>query len=481
MILSILSVALASPVEFYGFGGRKMGRAGEGVALADGPESILSNPAALPGNTPRQVSVGALGTLARFEPIPAVWWDTNRDGRVDSTDAPLELGPAHEPVSGALVGAVYPITETLTIGAAFYLPTARLIRVEAFEPQLPTYVFYANRAQRYELGLAAGWRPAWGLGVGGGVQVIPRTRLALDATFDLRVRGASEGDAQAGDVLGLAMDVHRLQVDLVPDVVPSLSLHWDAGEALAALEGLELGASWRGEGGLPVTSDIDLQVNAGTEDLGDLEDVVVPLVLGLQLGIFDHYVPAQWIAGAGYTWREKLTLSADLKRTAWDRMQFPVARLTDGSASGPGVQLGAADVLDGNPLDVTLRATWSPRVGVDVRLPGGDVPKLGRVHPVLRGGVGVEPSPLVTQGPETALLDAGRTVFALGVGAEAADPLRVGHESRLDAFTQVHRLAPSSYARAAPAVPTAGYPVNGGSIPIGGTLPVAGLQWSTTY
>lgn len=481
MFLLAVSLAHASPAEIYGFGGRKMGRAGEGVALADGPESILSNPASLPGQSLRQVSVAALGTYSVFSDVQPVWWDTNQDGLVNETDTPLDVGPAYDPVAGLMIGAVYPITDTLTMGAAFFLPATRIIRIETFEPQLPTYLFHANRAQRYDLGLAAGWRPALGMGVGAGVQVVPRAELALDGTIDLRVEGAQEGDTAPSDVLGLGLDVHRLRVDLVPAIVPTLSLHWDAGEAVTALDGLQLGATWRGEGGLPVVTEINLQINAGTASVGDLEDLVVPLVLGMQLGVFDHYVPSQLVMGAGYTVGDTLTLSADIKRTAWDGMQLSVAHLEKGSMTGTGLQLGAEAVTDGNPADVTFAPTWAPRVGVDLRLPGGEVRHLGDVHPVVRAGFGWEPSPLVAQGPETALLDASRSVFALGVGAEANDPLREGHVTRLDGFAQYHVLASDFYTRAAPAAATAGYPMDGQPIAVGGSLLAAGLQWSTTY
>ena len=60
-------------MELYGFGARKMGRAGEGVALADGTESILSNPAALAGIPHAELSAGFLISVASFTPVPDVW------------------------------------------------------------------------------------------------------------------------------------------------------------------------------------------------------------------------------------------------------------------------------------------------------------------------------------------------------------------------------------------------------------------------
>lgn len=473
------SVALASPVEFFGFGARKMGRAGEGVALRDGTDSILSNPAAIAGASDPELSLGVLGTSVAFTPIQPLWWDTNRDARIDASDTPLDIGPAYDPIGGLLLGTTHPVTDTLTVGAALFLPR-RLVRLSTFDPQVPTYFLYANRAQRYELGLAAGWRPFAGLAIGVGAQVLPRAEYSLEATLDLTVEGGS-ADSTTSDVVGVRMDVHRMQLDLVSGLVPAAGVHWDVGEAAPALEGLELGGSWRGEGGLPVDVDIDLQINAGTQDVGDLEDLRLPFLLAVQLGVFDHYVPSQWTVGAAYTFSDTLTVSGDVRRTAWDGMLVSIAHVGSSTLRGAAADLGENPVVDGNPLDLTLRATTAPRLGVDLRLPGWQTARVGRVRPVVRGGFGWEPSPLVSQGADSALLDASRTLFAMGAGVEHGSFVDSGMDMRWDAFFQYHALSSDTLVRPDPGVPTAGYAVDGKPLPVGGHLLAAGLQWSTTY
>ncbi|MFZ5479199.1 MAG: OmpP1/FadL family transporter [Myxococcota bacterium] len=475
---------MASPVEFYGFGARKMGRAGEGVALFDGTESILSNPASLAGLPHAELSVGFLVADMRFADFPDVWWDTNRDGRIDDTDAPLEVDPTYDQVHGALIGATRPIGKRFAVGIGMFLPKDRLIRLATFEPSLPTYFLYANRAQRYELGVGAGWRPRWGLAVGGGIQMIPRARYSLAATLDVTVEPAADGDTGAGDVIGVVLDVHSMQLDLVPGFAPNLAFHWDVGEAVPALDGLQLGASWRGEAGLPVDVEIDMQINAGTAETADVDAIVLPLVMAVQLGVFDHYVPSQWVVGAGYTIEDTLTLSADLRRTAWDQMQVSVAEVVSSEVEGAAVDLGDDPVVDGNPYTVTLRPTFAPRVGMDLRLPPLDGKRFGPVRGVVRGGVGFEPTPLVSQGEGSALLDADRFVFAVGGGVEHDDPFWRGgdaHRARWDLFFQYHLLATGELALAATDEPTAGYPVDGSAIPIGGHLLATGLQLSFEY
>ena len=472
-------------MEFYGFGARKMGRGGAGIALAEGAESILQNPAALAGQRYPHASIGYVGLDTEFEPFPSLWWDTNRDGLVDEIDAPLDLGPDYDDVSGFMVGITRPIGTKLSFGLGLFLPMNRILRLETFEPQLPSYFLYENRAQRYELAIGAGYRPFWGLSVGGGFQMLPKAKYALSATLDMTLSGASEGDASAADVLALRLDVHGMSLDLVPGFAPILALHWDAGDALPALEGLEIGAAWRGDGGLPVDVDIDLQVNARTESIGDLGATVLPLYIGVSLGVFDHYTPSQIQIGAAYEIADTVVLTLDLKRTAWNEMVPSIASVTHLTVNGAGLTLPDGAAEDGNPFDVTLGPTWSPRVGTEIKLPRFKLwPAWGEWEIAVSGGVGYEPTPLVSQSRATALLDGDRTIFALGLGFEHDDPFRKAEHQRrvrLDGFLQYHVLEQGSLDRGTPETPTAGYSRGGAPIPIGGHLLAAGVQWGLEY
>lgn len=484
-VLSFPTAALASPMEFYGFGARKMGRGGGGVALAEGAESILQNPAALAGQRYPQASIGFVGIDTSFEPIPSVWWDTNRDGLVDETDTPLEMGPDYDAVQGFMLGVTRPIGPMFSFGLGLFLPMDRLIRLQTFEPQLPTYFLYANRAQRYELAIGAGFRPKWGISVGGGFQMIPRAKYKLTATLDVTVSAAESGDSAASDVVGVGLDVHEMSLDLVPGFAPIVALHWDAGQAFPVLDGLEIGASWRGDAGLPVDVDIDLQVNARTEAIGDLSATVLPLYLGISLGVFDHYTPSQLNLGVAYEIANTVVLTVDAKRTAWDQMTPSIAKVTHLTVNGAGLEIPDGSATDGNPFDVQLQATWSPRVGTELKLPRFKLwPRWGEWEIDVQGGVGYEPTPLVSQSTATALLDGNRTIFALGLGFEHDDPFRrAGNERRvrLDGFFQYHILQSGALDRGAPETPTAGYSVDGSPVPIGGHLLAAGVQWGLEY
>ncbi len=484
--------AFASPTEFYGFGARKMGRAGAGMAIAEGTDSILSDPAALPGITHPELSVGFLVANSQFTQFPGLWWDTNEDGKIDATDPPLDAGPSYDPVHGVMIGATRPLGAKAAMGLGLFIPAERLLRLQTFDPSIPTYFLYANRTQRYEMGAGLGYRPFAGLSIGGGLEMIPRAKYSLDATLDLTVSGATSSDSSASDIVGVGLDVHQMTLDLIPGFSPNLSLHWDAGEAIPLLRGLQLGAAWRGQAGLPVDVAINLQINAATQDMGSIGNITLPLLFGVELGVFDHYVPAELNFGGAYTISNALTLSLDVRRTAWDQMEVSIAKVTHSTINGAAVDFGTDPVTDGNPYTVQLQATWAPRLGADLRLPAIHTgTRLGDLTMITRGGFGYEPTPLVAQTADSALLDADRLIFAVGLGAEYGDPFRkkttlemgrpIARKMRVDGFFQYHLLASGAYARPTPAVPTAGYSVDGSPIPIGGHLLAAGLQWSFEY
>ncbi len=70
--------------------------------------------------------------------------------------------------------------------------------------------------------------------------------------------------------------------------------------------------------------------------------------------------------------------------------------------------------------------------------------------------------------------------YAIRGGIIDVYPPGEGGPVRLDLFAQLHRIGESSLPRAAE-VPTAGFPVQGSSIPIGGSLAVVGAQWGFDY
>ena len=67
-----------------------MGAGGGCVGLVDDGASAMMNPAGLSRIRQPTVGLGAMGAIERFDDLPDLYWDTNRDGVIDDRDAPLE-------------------------------------------------------------------------------------------------------------------------------------------------------------------------------------------------------------------------------------------------------------------------------------------------------------------------------------------------------------------------------------------------------
>ena len=100
----------------------------------------------------------------------------------------------------------------------------------------------------------------------------------------------------------------------------------------------------------------------------------------------------------------------------------------------------------------------------------------------LRGGGGLEPSPLVSQGGRTALIDSDRLVFACGLGLEHGDPFDlVAGPVRWDLHLGVQPLASGTLDVGDQTPYRPGAPVDGAAIAVGGRLLSAGAQWSVDF
>ncbi len=479
MILALLA-AWASPAELYGFGARAMGRAQGGVSLPGDAGSALLNPAALAGSSRSQVLLGYSLVRFDFKPFPSVYWDTNRDGLLDQQDAPLQIGGI-DPGDGTMLGIRRAVGPRLGVGLSLFVPTGRLIRYQTIEPRVPTYFMYQNRTQRYAMAVGFGAKPLTSLYIGAGVRVLSRSYLNATFTVDAVVDGDADGGL--GDVASGTADVHELTFELKPAAVPVAGLQWKPGELFPRLKGLALGATWRGEGGLPVEVGLDAQINAHATDVGDLEPLVMAAVAQAQVSVFDHYVPQQLQLGASYSREDVFSTYVDVHHTRWAAMQLNYSKLLDASLQTSLADTSQVDISAGLTPVFEWRNTWSLRLGTEWYLPTRDLPRgAGWLRPTVRAGFGYEPSPLVGQRAETALMDSDRLIFGVGLGAEhgAVWGLVEGPVS-WDSFLQIHSLAQGTLERPQTSEIRAGYPVDGENVEIGGRFYATGLQWSFEY
>jgi long-subunit fatty acid transport protein len=485
LILVLLpALAAATVPDTYGPGARLIGMGGGGVAAVEDGAAALVNPAGLYRIRRPTVAMGISGAFERFDEIPELYWDTNRDGRIDDTDAPLQYSADVDDAVGLHISAGKNVGGKFALGASAYVPTERLIRFSTFEPELPTYVMYDNRPQRYAFAVGVGGQIVKGVSVGAGVDFVPSARYTLHMTVDAELTGVEDENGEIEDMVGdIAVDVHEMDLDLVPGYAPILGVQLDLGQWAEPLKGFWLAGAYRGSVGLPIEVQIDLQANIAAEDLGSLDPFVFAVILDAGLSLFDHYVPSIATFGAAWRAEDTYTVYLDVRNTGWKRMVLNVAKLNLDSTDVTSPLVDIDDfVRDANDYEVTLRNVWSVRTGTELRLPQWKIENdLQYVRLLVRGGFQYEPSPLVSQGDSSALIDSDRMAFSAGVGAETWDPFElVNGPVRGDVFFQYHSLAAGSLRRET-STPKAGYPVSGASIPYGGHVLMVGAQWGFDY
>lgn len=477
------STAHATVPDLFGIGARWQGAGGGGVAVVEDGSAAFVNPAGLSRVRRPTAAIGYVQGWPRFAPVPALYWDTNRDGLVDDRDTPLQFDANPAPMGGFQVQASRNVGGKFGVGLTAYVPTRNLIRFAMFEPSLPNYIMYDNRPQRFVAAAAVGGKILPGLSIGLGVDLLAQAKISVAATIDVELSAPETTTGTGLDelVTGVVVDTHEIDFAVVPAMAPLAGIQLDLGELVPALDGLVLGASYHHSVGLPIDVDLDIQANLGASGIGDLDPYVTAAVAKANLALFDHYVPPRLNFGLAWRRANALTIYADGRFTDWRGLVLNVARVSSADLSSPLVDLDDA-IEDGNPYSITVRSTLGLRMGADLHLPEFPVSgKLRYVRLSFRGGFGWEPTPLVSQGPESAFLDADRTFFTLGAGLEHWDAFElVDGAIRWDLFFQWHVLSKAVLPRTA-SEPTAGFPVSGAGIPAGGTMPVIGGQWSFEY
>ena len=474
--------ARSSGVDVFGMGARWQGAGGGGVAVVEDGTAAYLNPAGLSRIRRPTAGLGVQAAFPKFRSIPNLYWDTNRDGVIDERDPELKYSPQPDNTSAMQLHVGRHVGGKFGLGLAMSLPTSNLIRFQTFEPELPSYIMWENRLERFMIAAGIGGEVLPGLSVGAAVETLAGGQIDIALTLDARVTGPSEGDEGVEDLISdVIIDVHEVTLAVIPRFAPIVGLQFDVGRVAPPLDGHVIGAMYHGSVGIAFNADIDLQANANIQDVGDLEPYITSILLASNVNVFDHYVPQRVQFGLAYRRADTLTLYGDGKWTDWSQMQLNVAQLDSAALTSP--LLNIDDVIrDGNQYQVILKPVWSVRMGADLQLPQWDIDTdLRYVRLRLRGGFAVEPTPLVDQGSSSALLDADRTLFTLGTGVEVWDPFALTDGPvRLDAFWQFHTLRSTTLPRSSES-PQAGYPTTGLGIPLGGTIMVFGGEWSFEY
>lgn len=469
------ALASANEPDTFGMGFKTMGRGMAGVSAVDDASAAMVNPATFSQIHQPTFIFGFSWATFGLRPPPPVYWDTNRDGLIDASDPPLEVGTNAEDAAGLHLHFARHLSKKFAFGLSAYVPVQRLFRLRTIEPSLPTYIMYGNRLQRYAVSAGAGGEVLPGVSIGASVDIMPKVYFSVGLTADASVQAAQEGDEDLGDLLtGVVVDTHEVQLDVLPGFIPVVGLMLDFGRWTEALEGLKLGATWRGAGGLNVDAFLDAQVNLHVQEVGSIDPIDTAIVAQADLSLFDHYIPMKVDFGGSYFIAERVLVALDARWMDWRPMQQSLAVVTGARVTAPLFQSDDL-ITDGNPIDVVMKSTWSVRGGVDVAIPR--IEKMGifeylAITPRLGGGF--EQSPLVSQSDASILLDSDRFWITGGFTLETANPFkRIEGALRFEGFLQYHRLGQRPFPRATDS-PRAGFPVNTGGLYSEGDILVLG-------
>lgn len=491
--------AWANPADLFGAGEASMGRAGVGLTLDGDPYAAWRNPAALSFGRFDAVNLGGhLGFSRLHCPTPedvdaglpcgtGILWDGDRDGILDVDNAadrwtPDPLGAdRYDAPSGLRFGGVKTLGRHLRAAAAILLPARRLLLIEQQDPYLPYYARWKSRHQRPAIHAALAVEPVEGLSFGAGVSILAAAKLTLDFTVDARVRDddlQDEGPLRADFVV----NPWYIEVDVRLAVAPVAGVALDFGLVHERLRGLRVAAVYRH----PIRLTVDptllaLDLYGAVDDVGELEQVLVPLSARVLFSILDFATPRQlaWSVGVD---RPRFAVAADFTWQEWSKT-VPNVTLVD--EVNTDVRIGLVDllpqVLSARDLSaLTLRDTLSVRVGGELRPPAvalkGKVgARMREIAVALRFGYGFEPSYVPEATGPTSLLDSPIHEIALGLGVTTFDPfLWTTGPWSFDLFGQVHILEDRVHTKDPSFAGTAGWPASG-QLRSGGVVGTVGL------
>ncbi len=271
-----VDIALASPLDLFGFGGRSPGLAGAGVASTTDYEAVYVNPAGLAEVTRKRATIGGLyGDFAL---------------KLDGVDT------GTEPARGLVIGGQVPmplggaLRDRVGLGFGFFVPTAAINRVRAPRPGVPTFALLESRSQVVGLQLAVGvrLRPRWSVGLGLNALAVLRGGIAVTTDGSGRFTTQSE---------------QRLLTRFAP--IAGVRWRWRPDVELAAVARA------------PSRSDYDIVV---TNDLG----AVLPLTLpAIRIAGNSQYDP--WTVAAEAAWQvsDTVTVTGHLAWQHWRGFPLP--------------------------------------------------------------------------------------------------------------------------------------------------------------
>ena len=491
-VLACCTAAHANQGDIMGIGAAAMGRGGGGVAIADDVFALYYNPAGMAQMERGAFAFGAHGGHMRLRGFPEIAWDANNDGVVN-TNNPYDRWRVSEydydDPSGFHAGLVKSYTKWLRLGLCLTLPWKRLITVQQEDPYLPYYVRWKNRPQRLSIYAGLSLQPIDGLAIGASVAILARCKLVLDFQIDATITDEQLSSGNPDEPLSLDLNVNPqyIELDVRPAFAPILGLRLDMKLIHRSLAGWTWGVVYRHPIDLLIEPTIlGLNLYGRAEELGSLQQIIIPLQAQIFFSILDYYTPRQLAIGTALR-RDRFTVYTDLTWNEWSEALPSVSHIDEGETE---VKIGLVEldpsVTNAREIEpLGWRDTWVFRIGFEITPPETSVAnKFKQVGFVFRGGYAYDPTWVPDQTGLTNFMDSDHHVASFGAGIRVGDPFEVieGPIS-LDAFLQLQKMVERTHVKSqavlADGVP-AGYPANG-EITTDGIIVAAGATLTFNY
>ncbi|MBS1151290.1 MAG: hypothetical protein H6Q89_2988 [Myxococcaceae bacterium] len=397
LVLLAAATAHATVYDTYGFGPRAASMGGAMTAEAKDYSATFYNPALLVER--KDVNFGL-----------SFQWN-KLDGEVSKKDnaRTLDCTYCQAPDSvGYTLGLLFPlggkVKNRVALGVALYVPSGKLVRVLAPDPNAPFWFHYQSHPERVTIHAGAGIRifDWWTIGLG--VQVLA----------DIVGSGASvEVDLFNKTVTSRQIDAH-----LATRVAPMFGIQ------IKPKDWLRFGVTYRSE--MALKYEIPASVN--------LKGVAT---LAFVIQGYTHYTPHIVAFGGAWDITDDFTVSLDGEYNRWSGAPSPYVDLSIDLSGDTLKALGLNDALDlVSPVQPPGFAdTFNARLGVEYRISKRIAGRLGGFY---------RPTPVPKQNaPTTNILDGTAIGIGAGIGFNFDDPLEVFQSPvNIDFATQAQFLLP---------------------------------------
>lgn len=397
LLVLLASTAQATIYDTYGFGPRAVSMGGAMTAEAKDYTATFYNPALLVER--KDVNFGL-----------SFQWN-KLDGNVQRKDLARDIDCTYcvAPDSvGETLGLLFPlggkVKNRVALGVGLYVPSGKLVRVLAPDPNAPFWYHYQSHPERVTIHAAIGVKifDWWTIGLG------------VQALADIVGSGASV----TVDLFNKTVTARQIDAHLATRVAPI------AGIQIKPKDWLRFGATFRAE--MALNYQIPASVNLA--GIGTLAFVISG---------YTHYTPHIVAVGAAWDITPDFTVSIDGEYQRWSAAPSPYVDLSIDLSGDTLKALGLDAALDlTSPQQKPGFAdTFNGRIGVEYRISKRVAGRLGGFY---------RPTPVPKQSaPGTNVLDGTAIGIAAGIGFNFDDPLEVFQSPvNIDFATQAQFLLP---------------------------------------